>query len=121
MLKDTRIKHRTYYLFKDMINTENFDSNLLKLGLLKKLYKNIDIYYIGQITINKIDDYKNIYSVNRLYLIINEVDRHIEEKMGINIQFVILQIKTEKYQKNIRKVSEKYAEFGMWLKIKLRQ
>ena len=45
MLKDTRIKHRTYYLFDDMINTENFDSNLLKIG--KKLYKNIDIYYIG--------------------------------------------------------------------------
>ena len=119
MLKDTRIKHRTYYLFDDMINTENFDSNLLKIG--KKLYKNIDIYYIGQITIKKIDDYKNIYNEYRLYLIINEVDRHIEEKMGINIQFVTLQMKTEKYQKNIRKVLEKYTEFGMGLKIKLRQ
>ena len=119
MLKDTRIKHRTYYLFDDMINTENFDSNLLKIG--KKLYKNIDIYYIGQITIKKIDDYKNICSVNRLYLTINEVDRHIEEKMGINIQFATLKMKTEKYQKNIRKVSEKYTEFGMGLKIKLRQ
>ena len=119
MLKDTRIKHRTYYFFNDMINIENFDSNLLKID--KKLYKNIDVYYIGQITIKKIDDYKNIYSVNPLYLIISETDGDTEEKMGVNIQFLTLQMKTEKYQKNIRKVLEKYTEFGMGLKIKLRQ
>ena len=43
-------------------------------------YKNIDIYYIGYITIKKIDDYKNIYSENPLYLIIGNVIRHNEEK-----------------------------------------
>ena len=61
-----------------MINNEEFDSNLLKIG--KKTYKNIDIQYIGYITIKKIDDYENICSVNPLYLIINEVDGYIEEK-----------------------------------------
>ena len=30
--------------------------------------------------LKKIDDYENIYSVNPLYLIIDEVDGHIEEK-----------------------------------------
>ena len=55
-----------------MINIKDFDSCLLKID--KKSYKNIDIYYIGYITIKKIDDYENIYSVNRLYLIIDKVD-----------------------------------------------
>ena len=53
-----------------MINIEDFDSNLLKIG--KKPFKNIDIYYI--------DDYKNIHSENPLYLIISKVIGHIEEK-----------------------------------------
>ena len=35
-----------------MINVEEFDSNLLKLG--KKSYKDINIYYIGYITIKKL-------------------------------------------------------------------
>ena len=61
-----------------MINIEVFDPNLLKID--KKTYKNLDIYYIGYITIKKIDDYENIYSVNPLYLMIGEVDGHIEEK-----------------------------------------
>ena len=37
-----------------MINLENFESNLLKID--KKHYKDIDFYYIGYITIKKIDD-----------------------------------------------------------------
>ena len=67
-VKEINIKNRTYYFFNDMINIRVFDSNLLKID--KKSYKNIDIYYIGYITIIKIDDYENIYSVNPLYLII---------------------------------------------------
>ena len=61
-----------------MINIINFDSSLLKLD--KKSFKNIDIHYIGYITIKKFDDYEIIYSVNPLYLIIGEVDGFIEEK-----------------------------------------
>ena len=41
-------------------------------------YNGIDIYYIGYITIKKIDDCKNIYTVNPLYLINGKVDGHIE-------------------------------------------
>ena len=63
-----------------MINIKNLDSNLLKTD--QKSYKNIDIYYIGYITIKKIDDYKNIYIANPLYLIVNTADGHIEEKNG---------------------------------------
>ena len=63
-----------------MINLKNFDSNLLKID--KKHYKGINIYYIGYITIKKIDDCENIYSVNPLYLIVNDASGYIEEKNG---------------------------------------
>ena len=36
----------------------------------QKIVQSTDIYYIGYITIKKIDDCENIYSVNPLYLII---------------------------------------------------
>ena len=64
-----------------MINLKNFDPNLLKID--KKSYKNIGIYNIGYITIKKIDDYENIYSVNPLYLTIAHASGYIEEK-GVN-------------------------------------
>ena len=79
-IKQITIKNRTYYFFSDMINIEDFDSDLLKID--KKSFKNIDIYYIGNITIKKIDDCDNIHSVNPLYLIIGKVDGFIEEKNG---------------------------------------
>ena len=43
------------------------------------MYKDIDIYYTGYITIKKICDDENIYSVNPLYLMIGKVDGDIEE------------------------------------------
>ena len=64
-----------------MINLKNFEPNLLKID--KKSYKNIGIYNIGYITIKKIDDYENIYSVNPLYLTISHASGYIEEK-GVN-------------------------------------
>ena len=44
-----------------MINIKKFDLKLLKIDT--KSYKDICIYNIGSITIKKIDDYENIYSV----------------------------------------------------------
>ena len=43
------------------------------------MYKDIDINYIGHITIKDIGDCKNVYTVNPLYLITGKVDGHIEE------------------------------------------
>ena len=63
--KQINIKNRTYYFYNDMISLKNFEPNLLKID--RKSYKNIDIYNIGYITIKKIDDYENIYSVNPLF------------------------------------------------------
>ena len=73
IVKQIDIKNRTYYFYNDMINIKKFDSNLLKID--KKSYKDIGIYNIGYITIKKIDDYENIYSVNPLYLIVNHANR----------------------------------------------
>ena len=53
------------------------------LKIDKKLYKNIDFYYISYITM-KDSDYVKINSVNALYLIIGKVDGHIKEKIEIN-------------------------------------
>ena len=54
-----------------MINIKNFHSNLLKID--KKWYKDIDIYYIGYITIK---------SINFLYLIIHSATGYFKEKNG---------------------------------------
>ena len=80
-VKQINIKNRTYYFYNDMINLKKFQPNLLKID--RKSYKNIGIYNIGYITIKKIDDYENIYSVNPLYLTITHASGYIEEK-GVN-------------------------------------
>ena len=81
VVKQINIENRTYYFRRDIINLKNFDSKLLKID--KKSYENIGIYNIGYITIKKIDDCENIYSVNPLYLTIAHASGYIEEK-GVN-------------------------------------
>ena len=97
-IKQINIKNRTYYFYNDIIDLKDFDAKLLKIN--KKSYKKIDIYYIGYITIKKLNDYESIYSVNPLYLricvLIMQVDT-LKKKMEINIQFLILLMKTMKY------------------------
>ena len=79
-IKQISIKNRTYYFYNDIIDHKDFDARLLKID--KKSYKNIGIYNIGYITIKKIDDCENIYSVNPLYLLVNHVSGYIKEKKG---------------------------------------
>ena len=52
-IKEINIENQTSYFFDDMINIKNFNPNLLKID--KKLYKNIDIYYIGHITMKDLN------------------------------------------------------------------
>ena len=77
-VKALNIKNQTYYFFNDMINIQNFHSNLLKID--EKPYKDFDIYYIGYITIKKIGDCRNIYSVNPLYLMIPSATGYFTEE-----------------------------------------
>ena len=79
-VKQIDMKNRTYYFYNDMINIKHFDPIVLKID--RKSYKDIGIYNIGYITIKKIDDCENIYSVNPLYLLVNHASGYIEEKNG---------------------------------------
>ena len=92
-VKELNIKTQTYYFLDDMIDIRNFHSNLLKID--KKPYKDIDIYYIGYITIKKFGDCENIRSVNPLYLIIYSAIGYFKEKNGE--KYSILDSK-EKYE-----------------------
>ena len=56
------------------------DAKLLKID--KKDYNEIDIYQIGYVTVEKIDNCNNINSVNPLYLMIDEMLGPFEEKNG---------------------------------------
>ena len=77
-VKQINTKNRTFYFYNKIIDLKNFDARLLKID--KKSYKNIGIYNIGYITIKKIDDCENIYSVNPLYLRIDHANGYVEEK-----------------------------------------
>ena len=77
-IKQINIKNRTYYFYNDQINLKDFDARLLKVD--KKDYKKIDIYYIGYVTFKEIANCNNVNNVNPLYLMINEMIGHFEEK-----------------------------------------
>ena len=76
--RQINIKNRSYYFYNDQIDLKDFDESLLKVD--KKDYNEIDIYYIGYVTIKKIDNRNNINSVNPLYLMIDKMIGHFEEK-----------------------------------------
>ena len=91
-IKELNIKNRTYYYLNDIINIKDFHSNLLRID--GKQYKDINIYYIGYITFNKIGDCEKISSINPLYLIIYSATGYFKEKYGE--KYLILD-STEKY------------------------
>ena len=49
--KQINLKNRTYYFYNDQIDLKDFDARLLKVD--KKDCNEIDIYYIGYVTVNK--------------------------------------------------------------------
>ena len=102
VIKQINIKNRTYCFYKNIIDLENFKSNLLKID--KKSYKNIGIYNIGYIIEKKIDDCENINSVNPLYLNITNASGYTEEK-GVNKYLVLvlqMKIKSQLMELEIR-------------------
>ena len=73
------------------------------LKLDKKDYKEIDIYYVGYVTVKNIANCNNINSVNPLYLMINEMIGHFEEKN--ENKYLVLDDMDEN-----KEVSKKYEE-----------
>ena len=111
-IKQIIIKNRTYYFYNDQIDLKDFDAKLLKIN--KKDYNEIDIYYIGYVTIKKISDYNNINSVNPLYLMINQMIGHFEEKD--EIKYLVLHEINEN-----KEVLKNMKKFGRVLKKKLKK
>ena len=74
----------------------------------KNFFKGIGIYNTGYITIKKIDDCENIYSVNLLYLRIDQANGYIEEK-GVN-KYLIFDSRDEN-----KKLLKQYNHFLMEL------
>ena len=101
-VKQTNIKNRTYYFYNNIIDLKNFDARLLKVDP-KKNYKEIGIYYIGHVTVKKTANCNNINSVNPLYLMINEMIGHFEER-NENKYLVLDDVDENK------EVSKKYEE-----------
>ena len=119
-IRQINIKDRTYDFYNDQINLKYFDANLLKidkkdfderlLKVDKKDYNEIDIYYIGYVTIEKIDN------CNSNSFVLNDWwnDGHFEEK-NKNKYLVLDDVdEKRKFQKNIIK-------FGKVLKKKLKR
>ena len=61
-IKQINIKNWTYYFYNDQIDLKDFDAKLLRID--KKDYKDIDIYYVGYVTVRKIANCNNINSIN---------------------------------------------------------
>ena len=110
-VKQINIKNRTNYFYNNQINLKDFDASLLKID--KKDYNEIDIYYIGYVTVKKIANCNNINSVNPLYLMINEMIGHFEEKSE-NKYLVLDDIDENK------EVLKKYEEVWEGIKKKLK-
>ena len=77
-IRQINIRNRTYYFYNDQINLKDFDASLLKVD--KKNSKQIDVYYIGYVTLKEIANCNNINNVNPLYLMIDKIIGHFEEK-----------------------------------------
>ena len=73
------------------------------LKIDKKDYNEIGSYYIGYATVKKIANCNNINSVNSLYLLIDEIIGHFEEK-NEKKNFVLDDVNENK------EVSKKYKE-----------
>ena len=95
------IKYQTYQFYKDQINLKDFDTSLLKVD--KKNYKDINIYDIGYVTFQEIANCNNINGINPLYLMIDKMIDHFEEKSG-NKYLVLDDVNEHK------EVSKKYEE-----------
>ena len=56
-VNNIEIKNHTYYIYDDIINMKNIDSNNIKID--GKSYKEILIYYIGYVMIKDLKYIKN--------------------------------------------------------------
>ena len=81
-IKKENIKNWTYYFYNDRTDLKSFDAKLSTID--KKNYKDIDIFFIGYVTVKKNDDCNNINSPNPLYLMLDEWLVTLKKKIKIS-------------------------------------
>ena len=74
--KQINIENRSYYLYRNLTDLKDFDTEFLKID--KNSYKNIDIYYIGYSPFIKTGDYWSNFTVSPSYLDIAHASGYIE-------------------------------------------
>ena len=115
-IRQLNIKGKTYYFYNDLINIKNCNINNLKLD--KKDVLGNDVYYIGYITKNPQWD---VNSVNPLYLIINRIKVHFEERDGnkyliINSENGYIMQKYQEVFNGIKEVINKINDYNQPIK-----
>ena len=102
-VKQVHIKNWTYYFFNNEFNLKDFDARLLKVD---KNDKENGIYYMGYGTVKKIANCNNVVSENPLYVMINEMIRHFEEKNKSKYLELVDEDENKKVSKKYEKVWE---------------
>ena len=93
-LRQVIIKNRQNYFFNSMTNIKNFDPSLLSIDqvLFKKKY------------------FKNLDSLNSLYLVFNNVDTYIEENNKVKYLIFTSTYKNKKALENYTKLSDEIKD-----------
>ena len=87
--KSLKIKHESMFYLNDMIQLNNFDSQLLKISK-RENRENDNIYYISY-KINKPEH--DINSINNLYFVVDHLYGKIEKINGSKERYIIIKIK----------------------------
>ena len=114
--KQIDIKIRTYYFYNDLIYIKNFDRKISKLDT-KQCYI---IVFIILVVLQKKTEY-DINSVNPLYLMINRIKGHFEEKDGDKYLIIIPENgdAIQKYQEafnRLKKIIKKINDYSQPIK-----
>ena len=103
-LKSLKIKNESMIYSNDMIQLNNFDSQLLKLNK-RENRENSNIYYISY-RINKPEH--NINSINNLYFVVNYLYGTIEKIDGSKDRYLVIDENRNINKNNIDSFNDYY-------------
>ena len=102
-LRQVTIKNRQNYFFNSMTNIKNFDPSLFSIDhVLFKKSTDCVIYYT--------EYFKNLGSLNSLYLVFNNVDTYVEENNKVKYLIFISTYKNKKALENYTKLSDEIKD-----------
>ena len=87
-VKSPEIKYTSYYYYDDIVHTDEFDKNLIKVDKRESRI-GAGIYYVGYI-VNK--PQYNFNSVNPLYLILKDVKCTVEKIEGSSDRYLVIDL-----------------------------